>query len=448
MGASRRSLTVGAALAGWLIATCAAGAVKVINLPGNDMVYSSQKGLLYVSVPGRAGSQGNAVAVIDPQLGQVVSSLPVGLDPYDLALSSDGQHLYVGLDGEAAVRRVGLSPLTAGPKISLGNDSHGGPLAAEEIEVQPGDPDVIAVALASTIVTPRGEGVAIFDGGVRRPIVTNPSDSINQIEFSTDPAILYGYNNETTEFGFRTMKVDSQGVSVSAVAQDVITGFGVEIELVSGLIFTSAAEVMNPNTSLRVGVFAPLDSTTSVLPEPGQDRVLFLTESALETHRLSTFTRTGSRTLPAEALGRPSRLVRWSDNGLAFLTSEGQIVLWTEEETPGPPAGPWLSTGALPGFEAKVLINGVTSGRKETDCTIETLCVSGALAGRPEVFVKVIGPRPNGFLWAQISRFTPSKVEVWLRQASTGKINYYVLAPVPQEAEDVSGFQDREAFQP
>ena len=87
-------------------------------------------------------------------------------------------------------------------------------------------------------------------------------------------------------------------------------------------------------------------------------------------------------------------------------------------------------------------------GSKEGDCIAESICLSGALAGRPEVFVKLIGPRPNGFLWVQISRFTPSEVEVWVRQTASGEINYYHLDPVGSGVDDVSGLQDREAFTP
>jgi hypothetical protein len=115
---------------------------------------------------------------------------------------------------------------------------------------------------------------------------------------------------------------------------------------------------------------------------------------------------------------------------------------------PLPPPGPWLLSSELPGFEAKVLIGDATPGALEPDCIAQTLCASGALAGRPELFLKVIGPRPNGFLWAQISRFTPSRVEIWLRRLSTGQVNHYLLEAVPPASEDIPGRQDREAFVP
>ncbi len=136
----------------------------------------------------------------------------------------------------------------------------------------------------------------------------------------------------------------------------------------------------------------------------------------------------------------------------AFQTTLGHIVQYLVGGAPPPPTDTWLTTGEQPGFEfqARITAAGGTPvlGAKEGDCIAESLCLSGALAGRPEVFVKLIGPRPNGFLWVQISRFTPSEVEVWVRQTETGEINYYHLDPVGSGVDDVSGLQDREAFTP
>lgn len=119
---------------------------------------------------------------------------------------------------------------------------------------------------------------------------------------------------------------------------------------------------------------------------------------------------------------------------------------------PPPPYDSWIGSPGLPGFEAQVRItpSGATpiQGSEEPDCIGETLCSYGALAGRPEIFAKVIGPRPNGFLWVQLIRFTPSTVEVWLRQVATGEINYYVLDAVAPGAGVLSGLEDREAYLP
>jgi hypothetical protein len=116
---------------------------------------------------------------------------------------------------------------------------------------------------------------------------------------------------------------------------------------------------------------------------------------------------------------------------------------------PAPPAGPYLATDELPGFRFKVRITAgerVFAGQKEDDCLGETLCVSGALPGRSELFLRIIGPRPNGFLWTNLVRFTPSRVEVWVEQTSTGLVEYYDLPALPRQDTELTGLVDQGAF--
>jgi plastocyanin len=111
----------------------------------------------------------------------------------------------------------------------------------------------------------------------------------------------------------------------------------------------------------------------------------------------------------------------------------------------------FLTTSAFPDFRFRLRIyqgDQFIFGRKENACLPETLCVSGAVAGRSEVFVRIIGPRPNGFLWPTIVRFTPSRVVVEIQQISTGTTNTYELPAVPPDSDELSGFQDRTGFLP
>lgn len=116
---------------------------------------------------------------------------------------------------------------------------------------------------------------------------------------------------------------------------------------------------------------------------------------------------------------------------------------------PALPPGPYLTSDELPSFRFKVRItagDAVFVGQREDDCVPETLCVSGALPGRSELFLRMIGPRPNGFLWTQLVRFTPSRVEVWAEQLSTGQVNYYDLPALPSADTELAGLVDKEAF--
>jgi ELWxxDGT repeat protein len=122
---------------------------------------------------------------------------------------------------------------------------------------------------------------------------------------------------------------------------------------------------------------------------------------------------------------------------------------------PTPPARAPLTSSALPGFRVWVDITprgeASVAGVSEGACPPETICVSGALPGRTEAFVRVIGPRPNGRLWPVVTRFTPSRLEIWIQQISTGALRYYDLPatdPAPSEVGDLPGLIDREGFLP
>jgi hypothetical protein len=107
----------------------------------------------------------------------------------------------------------------------------------------------------------------------------------------------------------------------------------------------------------------------------------------------------------------------------------------------------FVTTPELPGFRFRVTINDQPT-RRENDCIPETLCVSGAVPGRSEVFVRIVGPRPNGFLWPNLVKFTTSRVVVEIQQLSSGTTKTYVLEGVGPQSNDLTGFFDRMGFLP
>lgn len=82
------------------------------------------------------------------------------------------------------------------------------------------------------------------------------------------------------------------------------------------------------------------------------------------------------------------------------------------------------------------------------DCQEDTVCLAGALPNRPELYIRILGPRPNGYLWPTLVRFTPSKVTVEIEQISTGDRQTYVLEGVGPGDDALSGLQDRTGFLP
>jgi Bacterial pre-peptidase C-terminal domain len=129
----------------------------------------------------------------------------------------------------------------------------------------------------------------------------------------------------------------------------------------------------------------------------------------------------------------------------------GQYTLSIACSAPPLPAGPFLTSTEFPDFRFKVRITSgarVIAGEKQSDCVPETLCVNGAVAGRSEIFVRLIGPRFNGFIWPEIIKFTTSQVEVWIEQQSTGAVKYYLLPGSNPASTDLPGLFDRMGFRP
>ncbi len=117
------------------------------------------------------------------------------------------------------------------------------------------------------------------------------------------------------------------------------------------------------------------------------------------------------------------------------------------------PAGPFLESARVPGFRFKVRIKpnagtDAISGQPEGTCIPETVCASGAVAGRSEVFLRVVGPKPNGYLWPTLVKFSTSAVEVWVEQKATGTTRWYLLPGAAPGVDELPGLFDRFGFIP
>jgi ELWxxDGT repeat protein len=161
---------------------------------------------------------------------------------------------------------------------------------------------------------------------------------------------------------------------------------------------------------------------------------------------------------PGVASSNPEDYTRVGD--LLFFTATNEELgreLWAvrlsdlpEVFDPDPPYDAWIDSPLYPDFRFQVRITpsvGTTfQGREEDDCQPDTVCVSGALPGRSEAFLRILGPRGNGFYWPTVTRFTPSQVEVWIERVPTDTRRYYRLEAVPPGTDDLPGLQDRRGF--
>ncbi|HWN42785.1 MAG TPA: hypothetical protein VNW71_11220 [Thermoanaerobaculia bacterium] len=131
---------------------------------------------------------------------------------------------------------------------------------------------------------------------------------------------------------------------------------------------------------------------------------------------------------------------------ILFYQSSVGILASLPVTAPAPPPGGWLESARLPGFRVKVRIDGQTVGRQEAGCMARTLCVSGALPGRSEVFLRVSESNPTGSLWPSLIKLTTSAVNVWVLQTATGHLRHYRLNGSDPAGSTLEGILDREGF--
>jgi hypothetical protein len=317
-------------------APVAAQGVRNVPVTANDLAYSPMTGRLYASVAAT-----NSITEIDPVAGAVGVSFVVGGQPNRLAMSDTGEYLYVGLDGLPGVVRVHLPTRAVGTPFTLGNHPLGfpfGPRAVDDMEVLPGNADAVAISRRYGGLSPHHAGVAIYDSGVERAAATETFEGIsNVIEFGASAARLYGYDHETTGYGFRRMDVAPTGVGILDSTPGLIEGFFQDIEYAAGRIYATTGVVVDAEARTVVTSLDGL-SPSGNLVEPTNTTIYYLTTNNSSTWRLkgfdaTTFAPTSEGTV-AGVGGTPRSLVATGTDALAFATTAGQVYLLTPSLMP------------------------------------------------------------------------------------------------------------------
>jgi hypothetical protein len=319
-------------------------ATITINQAAQDIVFDPVNGVFYISVTGTAATRPNTISVLDLSTGAITSSIPAGNNPNVLAISDDSQFLYAGIDGSASVQRFTLPSLGTDISYALGADPFFGSYFALDLQVAPGAQHTTAVTLANVGYSPAAQGgITIFDDATARPTKTpgfgGTGHLFDSLQWGSDATALFAANSEDTGFDFYTLSVSSNGVVLDQDYGNRLGGFGNKIHFDRGtnLIYGDDGQVVDPN-GVPVGVF---DSSSIFNPSPAVmtpdstlDSAFFAGQIfsggpatiTIQSFDLTHFTPITSINLNNVA-GSPLRLIRWGQNGLAFNTSGGQVVL-------------------------------------------------------------------------------------------------------------------------
>lgn len=302
--------------------------IRQIPLSVNDVVYSSSTQRLYASMPSSVGASGNSIITLDPVTGSVDSPVFVGSEPKKLALSNDGNSLYVWLDGAASIRKFDVPTKTPGLQFPLGQDNFFGVYTLTDMAVAPGNANLLAVARSHRGTSPPQAGVAVFDNGVQRPTTTPGHTAASDfLAFSASPSTLYGGGFYS---GLNIMTIDANGVSITST-KTFSSGSGIRFD--NGRVYGSTGQVINPTTGDLEGTFSGVGSGPFTT-DSSVGRAYFITNSQQSTNYTVTLRAFDlAKFLPLGTLdisgvnGAVSGLVRWGSNGLAFRTDGGQLFL-------------------------------------------------------------------------------------------------------------------------
>ena len=298
--------------------------VPAVNISGN----ANQK-LIFASIASTAIQNANSVVVVDPTTGQSpFAPLASTAPPNALALSADGQYLYVAIG--SSVEQVQTSTFTVAQTItqSIAPNS-----PVQTIAVEPGQPQTIAVG---------GSFLEIFDGAVARPNSILYGGGIGApigvagLQWVGSPPVLYGLQSPSAFAPNECIfPIEAMGVTLAAQSCD---GGGFQMTFGANGLGYSIGTVWDPTTWTLVQTWPlPNIHLSSLLPDVGLNKLFgYATSSAtlsgcwIQSYSLSSLAAIFSVSLPRLFTGSPnpngecnygnSPIVRWGANGIAIMT--------------------------------------------------------------------------------------------------------------------------------
>jgi uncharacterized repeat protein (TIGR01451 family) len=348
----------------------------VVSLDINRLAFDPYTRKLYATVPSTATQvTGNSLVAIDPASGSLGTPLSVGSGPNRLSESSDGEYLFVGLDGAESLTNVNLTTMAQGPVYPLVMQNYGTPtqFAARDLAVVPGDDNLLAVDTGSW----GGIGLLDISGSTAtmRPNLTGPYTG-SWLSFANSTT-LYSYDSDTTGAEFNIWTVGSSGLTLNnntGYTLDGMGGFSGAYELVEGIVYGFGGGVADPTTTppTQLGQCEISSAQGSgqtiegfgVSANPSYGRIFYLGETlagsanpVLLSYDSNRYVLLGMQQFSGTAQGED--LLRWGRDGLAWHSSlsggfgsstpgSGQLILMN-----GPFVLPeWSTVNATPGLSS------------------------------------------------------------------------------------------------
>ena len=327
-----------------------------LTSPGqyNDLVYDPITDRIFATASG-------ALSVINPSTAVTESSFFIGAGANKLALSSDGQYLYVGVDVPGEIARVNLRTMLIEQRFEVWRNFEDR-WRAGEIRVFPNDPTRIAVAVAPPAHFSATRFMRIFKDGVAEPSPFNQFGNDHVIALNHDGTELFGAQSNT----LHRHRVVRNEISGNTRAGAVKTGT-TDLEWAGGYLFANSGQVFDTITLEEIDCFP---SGGEVTVDPAADRIYFRNGGRIQVYVLSTRQPAGMITIPDVATDVFSESVRVGADGLAFATADRLVLVKSDMISGNPYSG--------------VLRNDKVIDRRRLTAVLGTAPKHGALSLNPD----------------------------------------------------------------
>ncbi len=233
-----------------------------IDCEFNDAVYDPGRDLIYATVPSIAGSNGNSLAFIDPQTGNIQKFLFLGSEPEDLTLSATGTFLYVVLSESSTLAVVNLQTQSLEEILPLGLDSLFG---------DPRIPNIVAAADSDdrTIAVVSSSGTNIWSSGTRLAMEDTRSVQLfAELYFlQNDEQLLTAEGRNLTFFDVTANGLENRSVVFNT---DYLGGGKKK----GSLLYDRLRNVFDPATQ-QVVATCPTTNVSGVEPDPDSDDIYY-----------------------------------------------------------------------------------------------------------------------------------------------------------------------------
>jgi hypothetical protein len=319
----------------------------VLTVGLNHILYEPFSGKLYASVGSGSGTvTGNSIAAITPAAATIGTPVYVGSQPTKMAISDDGNIMYVLLGGANSFVRFNLTTQQSEFSVTPTFTNYGTPTNGfRDVAIQTGSENTLAVDFGYT------SGMGLFDidpvakTGTERGTSTGVYTGTSLHFYN--PQSLYLYNSDT--WGTLDLyPITGAGFSYNPTHTiSTLLHFGT-FKLVGKIGYADAGGVADITTSpaTQLGYYAPLiqyGANGKVEPDTSLQRTFFLGNTVsnsnfygppdgIVAYDQNTFLPTNTVPLNMHSIeGNTSftgvDLFRWGQDGLAALTSSGHLYL-------------------------------------------------------------------------------------------------------------------------